>query len=222
MYERILAECTISHVRNFAASRICFSHAALGERAKAAELAKDLPGVWQSSAIRADFLDGEEKRKAVADQTLQLSNAVGWQFHRLHEMKVLTPDETVTLCEKYLALLRLIFDEGEMLHLAVNTAEIYLFMARAYMKLGEHDAALTALKAAVPYVAQYDNQPETHVYQSLVLRGLTFERANYGKDYEEPYAYWFTKYIQDEEFAPIHVDARFAAVIKALGTSSQR
>jgi transcriptional regulator with XRE-family HTH domain len=216
IYERILAHCTESDVRNRAQAELCYAYDSIGEREKAAEIAATLPTVWFGNTIRADFLDGAEKRKVISGFFLNLTDALDWQFNRLYNMGGLTPQEKIELCEKSMVLFDLIFGDGELLHLAVNYSERCLWLARAYMELRNYPAALDALERAVPYAIEYDSQPERMEYTSLLLRGLTFDKSNYGKDYAEPWRYWFAKYISESEFEPLFGEPRYAAILDKL------
>ena len=127
-----------------------------------------------------------------------------WQFYRLHQWGGLNDRETVAMLQKSLSLLETVL-EGEYLHLAVNAAERYLWLAQAYMRLGEQGNARDALKEAVKLAEVYDTQPDTYVYQSLPLRGLAFRRADYSKGCDTLYGDYLKEAMRAPVFAPLYV-----------------
>lgn len=221
IFERILDHCTDSWVRNRATASLCYAYDNDGQREKAAEIAGTLPGIWQSSAIKADFLDGEEKRRTISNLFLHLTAVLDWQFYRLYNTGELTPDEKIELCEKSLTIFKTVFEEGEFLHLAVNMAERYLWLAEAYLKKGETEPALDALEKIPYYAYEYDHQPEQFEYTSLLLRGLTFHREYYGKDYTDSLsASWVQCFVSDTRYDAIRDHPRFIAFIEKMKQNS--
>jgi transcriptional regulator with XRE-family HTH domain len=217
IFERLLDRCTDSGVRNRATASLCYAYDEAGRRADAAKLAGTLPGIWYCSIIKADFLDGDEKQRAIANWFLHVTDVLDMQFYRLHEHGGLTPDERIELCEKSLTILNTVFGEGELLHLAVNAAERTRWLAEAYLEKGEIEPALEALEKIPPLAYEYDHQPEKYEYTSILLRGLTFHREYYGKDYTESLSAAWVRYFNAAEiFDPIREHPRFITFVAKL------
>jgi len=212
IYERVLEQCTDSGTRNKAQAMLCYAYADAGLCAKAAETARTLPDILFGKLIAVDFLDGAAKRTALQKAFVSAVEAVDWQFYRLYHMDELNDRETVAMLRKALTVLETVLN-GEYLHLAVNVAERYLGLAKAYMRLGERDNALDALEHAVEFAEQYDRQPNAYVYESLPLRGLAFHKDDYSKDFTEPYGDWLKQYMREPVFAPLCGNARYEKLL---------
>ncbi|MDR0861606.1 MAG: helix-turn-helix domain-containing protein [Oscillospiraceae bacterium] len=222
IYERILERCTTSWLRNRSSSALAYAYDYLGEREKAVAIASALPFLWDSKLILPDFMeDGDEKRRTIQNQLLHTVDAVDMQFMRLIFLEWDEPELVIDLCERKLANLRNIFDDGEMLQLAVGMCDTYQWLAVAHAKLGERDAALFALEQCVPYAYEYDHQPETHVYTSPALRGSTFSRSNSGKDYTESWSARQAGYFMTiPVFEQLRDEPRFRAVVAQMQAQS--
>jgi transcriptional regulator with XRE-family HTH domain len=217
IFERLLDRCTDSGVRNRATANLCYAYDEADRRADAARLAGTLPGIWYCSIIKADFLDGEDKRHAIKNMVLHVTDVLDMQFYRLYNHGELTPDEKIELCRKSLTLLNTMFGEGELLHLAVNAAVPLRWLAEAYLEKGELETALEALEKIPPLAYEYDHQPEQFEYSSLLLRGLTFHREYYGKDYTESLsAAWVRYFDATERYDPVREHPRFIAFLERL------
>jgi len=202
LFEHVLAHCTDSRIRNRATAFLCDAYAETGQRARAAAIAHTLPDVLYGRLIEADYLDGEEQQTALRNAFLSTAEALDWQFRRLYALGGLDDRETVAILHKSLAVLEIVLN-GEYLHLAVNVAERYFWLAQSYMRLDEPDNARNALASAVKYAEEYDNQPDAYTYQTLPLRGLAFRRENYSKNNSEPYGQWLQNAIKEPIFAPL-------------------
>ncbi|MDR0916940.1 MAG: helix-turn-helix domain-containing protein [Oscillospiraceae bacterium] len=218
IYERILDRCTTSWIRNRVTSALAYAYDYLGERAKAVAIAEGLPFLWDSKLILPDFMeDGDEKRRIVQNHLLNTADALDWQFMHLIFLEWDNPEAVITLCERKIASFRNIFDDGETLDLAVNMCDTYQWLAVAHAKLGDRDAALSALEQCVPYAHEYDHQPETHVYASPPLRGFVFNRSSAGKDYTEPLSVRQAGYFETiPVFEQFRDDPRFKAVTERM------
>ena len=216
IYERILARCTIGWIRNWAQSGLCYLYDELGQKEKAAEIAGELPYIWNCGLIRADFLTGEKRLEASRRNILHLTDALDWQVNRILEDDSIPDKDRIEMHKRMIQIYRLVFDESELYHLAVNMSEHYRFMAYDYMDTGDGESAIDALEKAVPYAVAYDNQPEEAEYTAVMLRGLKFSRAGYGKDYTEPWCYYLLKVLDEPKFAPIRNDPRIIAVAEKL------
>ena len=200
--ERVLARCADSCIRNRAQTFLCYAYSDAGRREKAAQIAHTLPDVLSSRLIEVDFLDGDAKKSALQNAFISTVEALDWQFYRLHQIGELDDRDTIVMLQKSLAVLDIVLN-GEYLHLAVNVAERYLWLAKAHARLGEFGNARDALENAVKYAKEYDHQPDVYEYQSLLLRGLIFHKNDYSKEFAEPYADWLKAQMQSPEFAPL-------------------
>ena len=221
IYERILARCTINWIRNRAQSGLCYLYDALGQKEKAAEISAELPYIWNCGLIHADFLMGDKRLKTVRKNILHLTNALDWQVELLHDDDSISAEDRIEIYKRMIQIYRLVFDEHEFYHLAVNMSERYRFMAYDYMDIGDSESAIDTLEKAVPYAIAYDNQPKEAEYQSVMLRGLKFERSGYGKDYTEPWSYYLLKVLDEDHFTSIRNDPRIIAVAEKLRSHAE-
>jgi len=212
--ERILERCTESATRHQAQTLLCYAYADLGLREKAAEQAHALPELLSCRLMEVDFLDGDAQEEALRKAFISCAEALDWQFYRLYRLGAADDRERVQLLQKALTVLETVLD-GEYLHLAVNMAERNLWLAQAYLRLGETENALDALECAAKFAAEYDDQPQEYEYQSLLLRGLQFRRDDYGKSYEGKYGDWLRKRLQEPEFRALQGEERFLRVLGA-------
>ena len=220
--ERILARCTNNVIRNNAQVKLCYLYDEMGQKEKAAEIAGELPYIWNCGLIYADFLTGDKRIKAIRHNILHLTDALDWQVERISSDDTIPIEDEIEIYKRMIQIFRLVFDEGEFYHLAVNMGERYRYLACCYMVIGDNESALDALEQALPYAIAYDNQPEEAEYKSVMLRGLKFERAGYGKDYTESWCYWLLKVLDEAKFDPIRNDPRFIAVAKKLRSHAKQ
>ena len=216
IYERILARCTVSWIRNKAQSGLCYLYDASGQKEKAAEMAGELPYIWNCALIRAEFLTGDARVQASRRNILHLTDALNWQVDRILEDDSIPDEDRIEMRKRMIQIYRLVFDENEFYHLAVNMSEQYRFMAYDYMDTGNSESAIDCLEKAVPYAIAYDNQPEEAEYKSVMLRGQKFERSGYGKDYTEPWCYHLLQVLDEPNFTLIRNDPRIIAIAEKL------
>jgi transcriptional regulator with XRE-family HTH domain len=215
--ERILLRCMDNALRNKAQSVLCYLYYESGQRERALESAKQLPYIWDSGLIRADFMEGDERLEQIRYNIAHLTFAIDWQIQRLHDHEeALSIEERIAIYNKGIALFELVYEGREYWHAAVNMADRCRWLAELHLAQGDTEMALDMLEKAVPYSVMYDNQPEEAIHTSVLLRGLPFKRTDYGKDYPEPFCYWMLKFLEEAKYDSLRNNARFTKILEDL------
>ncbi|MCL2401194.1 MAG: helix-turn-helix domain-containing protein [Oscillospiraceae bacterium] len=220
--ERILLRCMDNAIRNKAQSALCYLYYESGQRERALESAKQLPYIWDSALIRADFMEGGERLEEIRYNIAHLTFAIDWQIRRLHDHEeALSTEERIAIYNKGIALFELVYEGREYWHAAVNMAERCRWLAELYLEQDDTEMALDMLEKAVPYSIMYDNQPEEAVHTSALLSGLPFKRTDYGKDYPESFCYRMLEHLGESKYDLVRNDPRFAAIVEDLSKHAE-
>ncbi|MCL2494717.1 MAG: helix-turn-helix domain-containing protein [Oscillospiraceae bacterium] len=179
--EKILAVCTDDNCRHFTLERLCRACAKTGEMNKAAALAARAP---DSRDLLAQISTGTKRfellRQNLFEQIGAMRTGLVYNCARLDDGTLpYTTQECIVNNEKFIALLHLMFDDGNFGLYRRQLAETYIFTAGFYARLGNHGKAIENLELAAEHAIlcdeEYNNNPEPDkTYTSLPFRGMKF------------------------------------------------
>lgn len=178
--ERILAECTDSKIRREMQSLICYYYKDAGMFDKAKEAAMKLPGVWQSSeAILCHFLKGEERTEFLQNSVISQAALLYLTLQHLSDMDCennseLTWEQRIKIQQKSIALLEIVFDDGDCNFYAHDFMCAYQRIALMAVLINDCELALESLEKAADYAIYNDNLPESKPYTSLLVNKLEY------------------------------------------------
>ncbi len=171
--KRVLEECTLDPPRYAALSILSGLYVLDGDMDKAVETVKRLPPSYlsQGQELENCYERGtEEWWKIVRDNLWEL----------MHDLQVKIRNaalhagdwrERLRLLQKSVALIELIFDDGDYGFCHYDLAELYSWIANSYVILGDFPPAFEAYEKAFAHAKQYDELPRISTHTSFLVRG---------------------------------------------------
>ena len=180
--ENILASCTEDRIRHSAVQILCYAYRDLEEFEKAKTLAMTMPCMAISKEMllsRATKGDEQYRAKQVEAYTLLqfLENSLGGAMNtKLDSGKwAYTEDEIAKMRDKRVALLELMFENGDFGFYHTHLCDCHSAQAEYYAKKGNAEETIRhldkAAEHAIKFVTEFDEEA-THT--SLVFRGYEY------------------------------------------------
>lgn len=205
--KRILDGCTDDFVRHTAVSNLCTYYAENGEVHKAEELAGKMPVmVMSQDFLFANIYNGTKKNEA--NQRLK-SNLLQFMLKRFDLNCTLDSGETMysfddlnSLREKKIALLELLFEDGDFGFYSGGLSDFYEESARHYATAGNTEKALECLEKSVHLAIDFITfmQKETFTHTSLFLKGMVEQSRNVSLNSEDNQAALILKNMERKEY----------------------
>lgn len=185
--ERVLDECTVDQVRYSALSILGGLYILDGQRDKALELAKRFPTV--------SFTQGEELQGCYESGSIEwwkqirtnMKEYAAYLMVDIRDMalEVEDPCESIRILKKAVALIELIFDDGDYGFWNYHLSELYIWIAHRNVRIRDFDAAFENFKKGLQYAKEYDDLPQTLMHTSFLVRGNVFDARNIISDTEQ-------------------------------------
>ncbi len=224
IYEKILDECTDDLLRHSAISALCSYYAERGEKDRAYELAKKMPFLCGSrDFLFAQISEGTEHR----DDEKRLMHSGLLQFfvnrmannYKLDDGTWMYPaDEQAALRDKTIALLALLFEDGDYFFYNDILRKMHMGQVRHYLKKGDPDTAVTHLlhaadctEADLAHIRKGKN-----VNTSLLFRGMEHYAQGIMTSARDNDAAQMLRALEKPEFDPIREREEFAAVTERM------
>ena len=154
IYEKILDECTDDRLRHSAISSLCSYYAERGEKDRAYALANKMPCLCQSreflySSISEDTEYRDSEKNLLYYGLIQfLVNRMANNYKLDDGTWMYTPDEQAVLRDKTIALLALLFEDGDYFFYNDILRKMHMGQVRYYLKKENPDRALVHLMHA--------------------------------------------------------------------------
>jgi len=185
--ERVLDECTVDHVRYSALSILGGLYVLDGQIDKAIETAKRFPTLpfTQEEELRGCFEQGTAEwwkytREGLAEFAEYLMVDI-----RNMAMEIDDPRESIRILKKAVALIELLFDDGDYCFWNYHLAELHILIGHRYVRSHDRDAALEHFEKGLGYAKAYDDLPQTTAHTSFLVRGNVFDTRNINSGTEE-------------------------------------
>ncbi len=171
--KRVLDECTLDHPRYAALSVLSGLYVLDGDMDKAVETVKRLPPSYlsQGQELENCYDRGtEEWWKVARDNTWEL----------MHDLQVKIRNaalysgngrEKIRLMKKAVALIGLIFDDGDYGFCHYDLAELSLWIANAYAAEEDFPSAFEYYEKGFSHAKAYDDLPKISTHTSFLVRG---------------------------------------------------
>ena len=214
--KRILEGCTDDFIRHTAVSNLCTYYAENGEVHKAEELAGKMPVmVMSQDFLFADIYNGTKKNEA--NQRLK-SNLLQFMLKRFDlnytldsGERLYSSDDLDALREKKIALLELLFEEGDYGFYSSGLSDFYEKSARHYATVGNTERSLECLEKsvhlAIDFIAFMQKDAFTHT--SLFLKGMVELSRNVSLNSEDNQAMLILKNMERKEYAIVRETEKF-------------
>ena len=219
---RILSHCTDGAIINQTTQQLCYIYSSLGEKEKAIEYAKKLPNIGcTDTVVLGDLYEGEQ-------QKTHLKRAIKWYTSIFWCALINLPDlgyrnetmsdaERIEIMKKALAILELVFDDGDYLNYSGTVSITHRYIADLAMSEGDYELALSSLEKAAQFAVMSDTLPENARHTSLLVNNLEYGPFNTIKNYDFTDCKELYDKMQADRYNAIRDDKRFIAVLEKIG-----
>ena len=219
---RILSHCTDCAIINQTTQQLCYIYSSLGEKEKAIEYAKKLPNIGcTDTVVLGDLYEGEQQRT-------HLKRAIKWYTSIFwcalinladlgHRNETMSDAERIEIMKKALAILELVFDDGDYLNYSGTVSITHRHIADLAMSEGDYELALSSLEKAAQFAVMSDTLPENARHTSLLLNNLEYSPFNTIKNYDFTDCRELYDKMQMDSYDAIRDDKRFTAVLEKIG-----
>lgn len=180
--EKILAGSTEDSYRHSAITTLCRCYPEFGETEKAERLAASMPMAFETRhALLKHVYHGDKCFKTKRDEIVFLIGEAIRCLQRLDTImddgtQALTNDEIVLVNKKSLALLDVLFEDGDYGEYITSMMDIFRNLSEVYAGINNIDEALDHLEKAVKIGVMLDSSYDAHErHTSLLFRGDEYE-----------------------------------------------
>ncbi len=219
--EKLLESSTQDHVRHSAIQVLCYIYSRRDQMEKARELAGKMPIICCSNeSLTAHIEHGDAQLRAIQQKNNvlhdDLINGIKWNVKLDDGTWAYTPDEQAILCEKAIALIKLLHEDGDYGFAHCRIQELCMHQARYWAQKGDTAKTLAyldeAADGALGFLAYA--RCEHFTYTSLVFRGL--DTGSFSTGESDNNAAEVLRYMEDAVFDSVRDTAVFRSVIDKL------
>ena len=221
--KRILDGCTDDFARHAAISYLCSYYAENGDLNKAEELARKMPPLasGQEFLLYRIYKGSKKTEAAQILKTVLLTLMVrnlDLNFKQESGELLYSEDELHALNEKKIALMELLFENGDYGFFCGGLSYFYERSARRYASEGEAEKALSYLKKAAALAADFvkNMQKDTFTHTSLFFKGMTALSDSVMLDSEDNQAKQMLQSMESKEYDIIRDSGVFKNLINEL------
>ena len=185
--DRVQEECTVDRVRYSALSILGGLYILDGRLEKAIETAKRFPSLYftQEKELQGCFENGTKEwwtytRAGLAEFAECLMVDI-----RKMALEVEDPHESIRILKKAIALIELLFDDGDFCFWNYHMAELHIWIAHRYVRVHDLTAAFENFEKGLQYAKAYDDLPPTTTHTSFLVRGNVFDASKINSGTEE-------------------------------------
>ncbi len=185
--ERVLDECVVDQVRYSALSILGGLYVLDGQIDKAVETAKRFPALTFTQAEELQGCYEKGSKEWWLHTRAKVSEFAEYLMVDIRDMALATedPHESIRILKKAIALIELIFDEGDYCFWNYHLAGLHIWIAHRYVRVHELDVAYSHFDKGLQYAKAYDDLPQTATHTSFLVRGNIFDARNINSDTEE-------------------------------------
>ena len=221
--KRILDGCTGDFARQIAIEHLCLYYAGNGETNKAEELASKMPPMGSGKEfLLFNIYKGSKKNEAaqilkIVLLTLMIRNLD--LNYKLESGELLySKEELHALNEKKIAILELLFENGDYGFNSGGLSHFYELSARRYASEGNTEKALSYLEKSVRLAIDFvkNLQKDTFTHTSLFFKGMTTLTKNVMLDREDNQAKQIYVNMESKEYDTVRDSEAFKNLYKEL------
>lgn len=223
--ERILADCTDDDIRYSVMQKLAYDYKSIGEKEKAIETAKKLPGIYTTSHILlSDIYDGENKITQLKINienfcdcfTSDIMNFARTKYN--DDKDAASVQKRIKLYQKAIDIYRIIYEDGDYGFYNSRMNNVCMGMANNYLLLDDFHNALDCLEKAGDYAIAFDTLPKIFTHTSIIFENNEFSKTkNLSKDYAHNDSYGMIQHLlNDIKYNPIGETERFKSIIAKL------
>jgi len=211
--EKILNSCTQDEVRNAAVQVLCFSYRDTGENEKAKALAQKMPhmAVCQQ-ALMSRISTGDEKLRAKQTEIYLYLQFFETGIRRMNtkmdngEWRYSDKENSI-LRDKAIALLNIIFEDGNYGFYHGHLTDIHSEQAKYYARLQSVEKTLYHLKKASEHAAAFLDWEQGGEYTCLLFKGM--RRGRFSTNDTRNNALFLIETMKSKEFEFLFDNAEF-------------
>lgn len=185
--ERVLNECMVDRVRYSALSILSGLYVLDDHPDKAVETAKRFPTLTftQEKELPNCYERGSEEWWIHTRAGLtEFAEALMVDIRNM-ALNTEDPHESIRVLKKAIALIELIFDEGDYYFWNYHLAELHIWVAHRYVRMHDTMEAYNHFEMGLQYAKAYDDLPQTAAHTSFLVRGNVFDAHTIHSDTEE-------------------------------------
>ena len=217
--KKILEGCTDDFARHVAIENLCLYYAGNGETDKAEELAMKMPPMSSCHEfLLFNIYKGSKKNEAaqilkIVLLTLFIRN-LGLNYKLESGELLYSEDELHALNEKKIAIVELLFENGDYGFNSGGLSHFYELSARRYASEGSNEKALSYLEKSVRLAIEFvkNLQKDTFTHTSLFFKGMTALSKNVMLGSDDNEAKQILQSMEREEYDAV----RDCAIFKKL------
>ena len=212
--------CTQDDIRNDAVQVLCFSYKDLGENEKAKSLARKMPHmVVCQQALLSKISVGDEKMRAKQTELYLcmqfLETGICHMNTKMDSGEWRYTDEEVCLLrDKSIAILEIIFEDGNYGFYHSHLTDMHLYQAKYYAKLQHGEKALHHLKKASEHALSFLNRDQGGEYTCLLFKGM--HRREFSTNDTRNNALFLMEAMRSKEFEFLFDSADFILIKNQL------
>lgn len=171
--DRVLTECTVDAPRYAALSILGGLYVVDGQIDKAVETAKRFPPSYLTQEWELENIwerGSEEWWKQARENTWDIMHDLQVKI-RNAGLYAPDPAEQIRLLKKAVAVIELIFDDGDYGFCNYDLCELHLWIANRYVQLDDIPSALEHYEKGFYHAKMYDDLPGISVHTSFLVRG---------------------------------------------------
>ncbi len=179
----ILEDSTDDRLRDETKKTLCDIYAhQLGDHVQALEMAEQFHSMdFCQEIIKATVLTGDVAFDQAQRNLMLFADNIWWHLYNLACVPDIsgdryTAEEKITLLQKGVDLLNLIFDDQPLFY-ASRLANSYRQLALLHASAGNDEAALDDLEHMADWAVAFDRRPEQAVYSSVLINRVHYDRA---------------------------------------------
>lgn len=185
--ERVLDDCVVDQVRYSALSILGGLYVLDGRLDKAVETAKRFPTLIFTQAEELQGCYEKGSTEWWMHTRAKVAEFAEFLMVDIRDMALATEEthEAIRILKKAIALMELIFDEGDYHFWNYHLAELHIWIAHRCVRIRDLDAAYEHFERGLQYAKAYDDLPQTAKHTSILVRNNTFDRHNINSDTEQ-------------------------------------
>lgn len=218
---RILSRCTDGEIINRTTQQLCYAYSWLGETEKAIECAMKLPDIGACSTVILSNIYEGEQQKLHLQQAVKYYTSVFWCDLRnmadlAYKDETMTTAERIAILKKALALLDLVYENGDYLNYSDTVSTTHQYIANMAMLENDYELALSSLEKAAEFAIMSDTLPERAQHTSLLVNKTYYDASDIMKNYDFTNCKELYDKMQWDRYDAIREDKRFIAVLDKI------
>ncbi|MBQ8781904.1 MAG: helix-turn-helix transcriptional regulator [Oscillospiraceae bacterium] len=218
---RILSRCSNGEIINHTTHQLAYIYSRLGETEKAIEFANRLPALGAcSTVILGDIYEGEQQKKHLQHAVKAYISTLWCDLINMADLEykdeTMTTAERIAIMKKALALLEIVYEDGDYLDYSDTVSITHRYIAAMAMLENDHELALSSLEKAAEFAIMSDTLPEKAQHTSLLVNKTYYDAHKMMKNFDFTRCKELYDKMQWDRYDAIRDDKRFTAILEKI------